>query len=107
MTGEIRNLAWAAGLFEGEGCITMNKLNKQKKLSLGTTDEDICQKFASIVKIGHIYGPRNIVIRDVLFKPVWEWVCSSPNDARQLLSLFRPYLGQRRLKRAREVFGDF
>jgi hypothetical protein len=48
-------LAWAAGLFEGEGTITMCGLTFT--LQLKNTDESVVDRFIEIVELGHVYGP--------------------------------------------------
>jgi hypothetical protein len=48
-------VAWAAGLFEGEGCLTIT--SGQPVMRLNSTDEDAPQRFYEIVGAGKVYGP--------------------------------------------------
>src|SRR5712691_1669149 len=48
-------IAWAAGLFEGEGCFTQNRGRPVARLT--TTDVDIVVRFAEAIGWGMIYGP--------------------------------------------------
>lgn len=48
-------IAWAAGLFEGEGCMTRS--GSQKVMRLVSTDEDTVRRFWEIVAVGKVYGP--------------------------------------------------
>lgn len=51
-------IAWAAGLFEGEGCSSWNNRNKRISLQLATTDEDVVLRFKrAIGNIGIVNGP--------------------------------------------------
>jgi hypothetical protein len=93
-------IAWAAGLFEGEGCITHSH---GLVLRLKSTDEDVIARFCEIVGAGDIYGPYwNRYADGRLRKPYWVWVCPTRDVARVLRS-FAPWLGVRRYRRAREV----
>ena len=50
-----RSIEWAAGLFEGEGCMTWrDKEHKRPYLKLTMTDFDVVQKFAEIVNCGSL-----------------------------------------------------
>jgi hypothetical protein len=111
-----RDNAWAAGLFEGEGCITIlkggGKQNRVRKdgsrsskeyryprLCMSLTDEDILRRFKSIMG-GTIRGPYTKPNR----KPIWYWQLSGKAvypAAQKLL----PYLGRRRAERLVEVLG--
>ncbi len=57
--------AWAAGLFEGEGCIYLKKHNRpgrgthDRRLYVTSTDLDVLQRFRSIVACGAIYAGSN------------------------------------------------
>jgi hypothetical protein len=48
-------IAWATGLFEGEGTITVS--NERLVVRLVNTDEAIVRRLAEIVPFGTIYGP--------------------------------------------------
>lgn len=61
------SIEWAAGYFEGEGCITLNWQPTRKDgskrayllLSLGQhkRDRDVLENFAQVVGVGNISGP--------------------------------------------------
>ena len=55
------DLAWAAGLFEGEGCFTFQGSKKARtrggrlgKAQLSMTDEDVVRKFHTIMGFGSL-----------------------------------------------------
>jgi len=94
-------IAWAAGLFEGEGCIT--EVGGRFALTVTNTDEWVVQRFYDIVALGSIYGPyRNSEADGHRRKPFWTWTAHQEQalDAMQLLA---PWLSPRRLNRAYEL----
>lgn len=96
-----RGIEWAAGLFEGEGCITRHHPTRpQLKLTLKMTDEDAVREFARIVG-GPVYGPYN---NGNGRKNHWEWTVVT-KQAREVLDRLLPYLMSRRAARAEELMG--
>jgi hypothetical protein len=93
------SIAWAAGLFEGEGCITMS--DGYVVLQLEMTDEDIMRRFDEIVGYGRVYGPYSYSNRR---KPYWMWVARG-DAAFGILELLAPWLGERRRACAYDLTG--
>lgn len=105
-----RDRAWAAGLFEGEGCIHAKKGGKRQDgsrpphrpcLEIKLTDEDVLRRFHGIVGTGYINGPYWATKST---KPYWTWAAYN-KAAYPALEVILPYLGSRRRQRAWEVFG--
>lgn len=92
------DIAWAAGLFEGEGSVFLAPGGKAR-MSLNMTDEDVVKKFHSVVGCGQFRGPYARGIHKVR----WDWTLSKHGDIERLYDKFKPYLGVRRSKRFREV----
>ena len=92
-------IAWAAGLFEGEGCAFINGKWNQPVVQLSSTDRDIVETFAFIVGIGAIYKRD----RKRQNKPIYQWQASKASDVVKVLELLMPYLHLRRADRAHEV----
>ncbi len=101
-------LAWAAGLFEGEGCITTyftynyNKNGDRSKnrfpvvrLQLKMCDRDIVERFGQIVGVPKCAGPYGK--RKENWRPAYEWSCAKRQDVERILLSFLPYLGERRV----------
>lgn len=106
-------IAWAAGLFEGEGCFTTSSKNSRGYsyrnwvCFLGSTDEDIVKRFFQIVGVGRIYEQtkhRNGLSLGT--KPFFRWQTQSRNDFRFIAKIFTPYLGERRLARVTELLAE-
>jgi hypothetical protein len=102
MPSREEEIAWAAGLFEGEGCIYQGR-GGILGTRLTSTDEDIPVRFCQIVRGGKVYGPYRNTKRDGHSrKPFWVWVGESV-DAPETLRLIFPWLGPRRRAKAREL----
>jgi hypothetical protein len=100
-------VAWAAGLFEGEGCISVYQREYgakiQPQIRLGMTDADVVARFARIVGCGSVtvsHGPKHQANG---WKPLHQWVVYEAEKVRTVLNLLMPYLGERRSAKAREV----
>jgi hypothetical protein len=104
-----RNLAWAAGLFEGEGWLSSSidtrRAGEARKYSAGltTTDHDIAVRFGAIVG-WKVYGPYERKLRPH-HKTTWRVEsCSLPVITETMRRLW-PFLGQRRASKVAEVLG--
>jgi hypothetical protein len=99
-------IAWAAGLFEGEGCIVFQKQKRGRgtctciRLELKMCDEDVVRRFADIVG-AKVVGPYEQATAG--WKPYWDCRIGKISEVRHILDLFGPYLGKRRQARVREV----
>ncbi len=94
------DIAWAAGLFEGEGRLMVRGKQRQPILALAMTDEDVVRRFAAIVECGTVnsyraYQPNR--------KRQWQWSVGGKDDVLTVLGLFWEFLGERRQERACEL----
>lgn len=98
------DIAWAAGLFEGEGCIFVarHRAIPQARLEMRITDKDVLERFVSIVDRGKIQS-RDYDQAPNSVKRVYKWGVYDIESVRYILGLFAPYLGERRLKKSMEV----
>lgn len=106
MDVDIRELAWAAGLFEGEGCITRSAArgHKYPALKLNMTDEDSVRRFHSAVGgAGTCYGPRSNGPGN---KDFWCWTAYRFEHVQAVIVYLWYGLGKRRRARATEVLSD-
>lgn len=97
-----QDIAWAAGLFEGEGCFgayaRKTKWGCQARLSM--TDRDVVERFAAIVGVGSVHEPRHKRAHE---KPVHDWYVQDAADVQAVIELLLPWLGERRRAKALEV----
>jgi hypothetical protein len=100
-------IAWAAGLFEGEGSFIVHHNRRYGGASLATTDRDVLDRFQAIVGFGNIYAAMGKAhgagVAAGTRKQCYQWSGWSAVQVRQLIDLFWPYLGERRRARALEV----
>lgn len=96
------NIAWLAGLIEGEGCFSIRKYKNKQYVSTRVimTDFDIIEKIYKIVNHGVVSGPycRNVPNR----KPWKNWVLNDAAPQLELLKRLLPWLGNRRKKKVLE-----
>ena len=109
------NLAWAAGLFEGEGAICGAQKYKNRRkpsgerilsgyrwwLVIHSTDHDVLRRFSAIVGAGRFYGPYKDRRSDK-YKPQLRWATTTLEETQRVLSLLLPHLGERRKAKALE-----
>lgn len=97
-------LAWAAGLFEGEGCISVPRSVHTSapyvQLQVISTDLDVLERFAGIVKAGNV---RLQVEQKGNHKAQYRWTMARRNEVARILREFRPWLGERRGARCDEA----
>ena len=98
-----RSIEWAAGLFEGEGSISVIR-EKTKKGNLGRlrsqvtmsmTDYDVIKDFADTLEM-KVYGPYQYG----KYKPIWKVGVSKKPEVKRILRLLLPHLGSRRACKA-------
>jgi len=102
----MHTIEWAAGLFEGEGCIThRDKEHKKPYLKMQMTDWDVVRKFHEVVGVGSLVEDKRS--RE---HPVWQsqlvWRTTNKKDTQHLLSLMLPYFGNRRAYKALNILDD-
>lgn len=104
------DLAWASGLFEGEGCITKcatvyndgKAMKKYPRLVLTMTDEDSVRRFAEVIGFGNVYWYRK---ERSHYKDQWRWQVTGFEKTQAALAMLWNGLGSRRKARAREILG--
>lgn len=97
------DLAWLAGLFEGEGCIGLCHQGRPT-LQIGMTDQDVVRRAHTVAGVGKV---REKALLHRSGKRFWVWSVGRCDEAASLLELLLPMLGQRRSKRAREVLESY
>ncbi len=93
-------IAWLAGLFEGEGHIGFSG-KYSVNLSINMTDEDVIEKCFKLASVGRRHGPYRLNKPNQ--KPMWSWIVAKEGEVRELLPLLLPWLSKRRTERADEA----
>lgn len=92
--------AWAAGLFEGEGCFSIHGKTRARA-SMSSTDRDVLEKFVEIVKCGSVWF-INRGNQKPHHKDTYQWSVNG-EDCVHVFNMLKPFLCARRLHRGQEV----
>lgn len=91
-------LAWAAGLFEGEGWFTIG--HGVPQACIRSTDRDVIVRFCEIMGHGHV---RMVDKGNPRYKKQWHWGITGFEKVRRFGDLIGPWLGDRRRKQLERV----
>lgn len=99
------DIAWAAGLFEGEGTFVLTRYSNRLSphAAMQMTDEDVVRRFAAVVGLGTISvrPPRKPG-----YKQAWLWQTTSLETVQAVGAMFWPWLGSRRKQRWTEIMHE-
>jgi hypothetical protein len=108
MQGSFVDVAWAAGLFEGEGSFIAAErrdargyMYRSTAAQLTSPDLDVLERFADVVGFGTVTGPYGG--EQAHWKQYWTWTTSAAPDVIAVIDLLLPYLCSRRRAKAVEV----
>lgn len=109
-----KDLAWVAGLLEGEGCFSScntgsgghygKKRYSYPQIQVTMVDLDVLERLLEIVGIGSITGPHRV--RSEHHNPTWGWKVTGAKAAK-LMELIKPHMGLRRTARIEEALNDY
>lgn len=102
MSDQEIDIAWASGLFEGEGCLTISGSKYPcARMKLNSTDEDVVRRFHQVMGVGQVREERAMEKRG--WKRQWEWYVANQDGVLEAIDLIYPLLGDRRRLRADEL----
>ena len=87
-------LKWAAGLFEGEGCLTHYNGDKWQ-IKVKMTDEDVVQRFAAIWDL-KVNGPYHPPSAKPHYRTYWECQSHVKSKILEIVMDLYPDLAERR-----------
>jgi hypothetical protein len=91
-------LAWVAGLLEGEG--SFGKLwGGAVQIVCCMTDEDVVRKLQAVTRMGRVNGPY----RYTKHKPQWRWTLTVRAHTTELMERLLPHMGIRRREEITEL----
>jgi hypothetical protein len=99
------DIAWFAGIFEGEGCFSIEK-NGNTNLTVNMTDLDVIQKIKTLFPKYHNVKPiQPRPAKGYTNQPKvrYTWRVGDPVEVAKITEMILPWLGERRSERAREV----
>ncbi len=105
----IDSFAWAAGLFDAEGSVSLGK--HRTHIGYRTIDASITQggsngvppeleRFLALVTLGRNYGPYE---QEGATEPIYRWRLSRADDIRVVVHLLGPWLGAVKTAQARSA----
>jgi len=98
----IRDIAWVAGLLEGEGCFQNHPTQVTPRVVLSMSDEDTVRKYAAIVG-----ATARIFVRDFANKKT-AFVCTvSGSRAVGVMMTIYSLMSFRRKEKIKEVIGKW
>lgn len=79
------------------------------RLSMGSTDRDVLERFTAVVGAGRVLGPYRPNGKNTPLgrKPIYHWRISTVRETQRILRLFWPYLGERRRAKAAEAIASY
>lgn len=98
-------IAWAAGIFEGEGCFCIASERERAKgktalrMDMAMTDFDTVERFARVMGVGRLY-PRE---KPGNLKDMLKWAVCDRSGYEHAFGLLYPWLSVRRQVRGAEV----
>lgn len=109
-------LAWAAGLFDGEGSVIKeHKEGRRRKdgtqrsyprLYVGNTDQELLERFQTALQAGKIHGPYGRFGRyGQAIKPMYHWTASH-RQGRKAAALLYPLLASHNRQRVAAAFSE-
>lgn len=106
-------LAWAAGFFDGEGCVGCyaagsqfykNKEKKYVKVAVANTDKSLLDRFQRIVGFGKVDGPY--IRKNSKWLPRYTYRANGINEGTKLFEMLKPYLGDAKRKDFEEAIAS-
>lgn len=94
--------AWAAGLWDGEGCAFVNNNGSGKqyfRMTISQADPEVLERFRKAVGVkGNLNGPVNYANRN----PMWFLNYSAWDDTTRVVDAIYPYLSSIKRKQIEE-----
>lgn len=81
----ISEIAWAAGLLEGEGSFIMS--DRAITIAVNMVDRDVIERIASLLG-GQAYGPLDRSHVKPWHQPIWRAQLKGPNAAGWMMTIF-------------------
>lgn len=105
------DIAWLAGLYEGEGCLFLGKRIKSQKYNrqgeilyqwdITSTDNDILERACAIIGFGKVI---NVGKAEKHHKDRYRYRLNSAHEIYKVMKLVYPWLGDRRKQKADDFF---
>ena len=98
----IKSIEWAAGLFEGEGCLSFNKSSNVWFCVIEMTDYDCLHDFYITINCGTLRTVNKRPNAPAHHKTVYRWVVNKKDHIFNVVQFLFPYVNQRRQDKFKE-----
>ena len=108
-------LAWAAGVFEGEGSFSTHNKNRPgaprpvrdrgMNAKVKMADEDVIRQFYAVVGVGSVTGPYPC--DGAGSKLLWVWQVGSFEGVQHVMTVLWPWLKQRRRAKIKALLQQY
>lgn len=104
-------LAWAAGFFDGEGCIYVARMNKQSNaprnihFDIAQIHPFVLHRFKKAVGVGKIYGPYLSKAKNR--KPYWRYTLSGFEQCQFAIAALWNFLSPIKRKQATKALKGY
>jgi hypothetical protein len=99
------DIAWVAGVFEGEGTIRVRKGNYGAQVSIRMDDQDVVERICSIMGFGHVYELEEHRANGRVVTQ-YNYQLGSADDVIAFLTAVLPWLGNRRKEKAEQAIAS-
>lgn len=93
------DIAWLAGVFEGEGCIYAPSHRRGARIAIKMTDKDIIERIDAMFPCPRI---TPVLPRESHHQVQYAWTITKGDTIEEILELLMPYFGERRKAKGRE-----
>ena len=93
------DLNWLAGILEADGTFSCRTSRGSTRwtVQVGMIDEDVIRRCRDVSGMGLVRGPYQSPA--VNRRPMWFWSVGTRSEARALMELVRPLMGDRRRRK--------
>lgn len=100
-------LAWAAGVFDGEGNAStgLRTTHRWITVQVPQVHPELVDRFAKVVGVGNVRGPYQP--RTPNGKPYWNWSVSAYKTAQHVAAVLWPWLGSVKREQFRTALVDY
>src|SRR5713101_5647962 len=97
-------IAWIAGLLEGEGCFSINnKYDIQPQIHIRMTDLDVIERARSILGGNCVIREEKRNNKNSKLKNIFNYSISSSKLALEWMHILYPWMGRRRQSKIRQI----